>query len=684
VADLLASFATSFTSRKAQALSVAQRTVMDLTGDGSLSALATEWGQKAEKAHCLIFNASFFTKQDDRDKHSSLVSTALSVDERTKQVLAWLPALNDCGLTWLSPKDARLHLYFKDHASLAKALKAVPALVRCGTLGWMGASAECVSCSGKEGKYLVPEALRFSVIAKQALPNTQARLVAAQAFLKELQIDVQCVWQSQPRQPNTPNDMQVSFWALPREADINALVSLLNRVNGKHTLFGGHVYVHGPNSPQLQRCRDCQALGHAQKDCPLFGGVAVRLVFKNPLSPAAFASLQQHVKGVQSAMLGNAMSRDHWCAAHKATLFFHCSDAELKESLIVLWELCSSLLHEPMSTVSMTESARRQECARCGSRSKEHVCPFFDKSHGPMFQQQQHKQPTAPKASSAAAAAPTPAAAAAKATSVVAKPRFAGMCGFWRMTGACSRAGCKQLHMEGWIPPPDGCCRDFYFGACKRPEGTCSFTHLTLEDAQTKQGAAAPPAGARPPPVVTARGAKKPAAAAGQGKQPQGQGNNRFAPLSSAAASASAAAAPATPRKPSSLDSLTSPQRSVSLPFDSAAAASSRPTSRRGSVTVARSLASDLGASAAGSSAAAAEGGDDGPYQLQQRKGRKRKETSLQEAQERKAAPQPRTQAQQQQAQQQQTQRAQQHPQQQEDLEDGELRADDAEHMQED
>ena len=101
-------------------------------------------------------------------------------------------------------------------------------------------------------------------------------------------------------------------------------------------------------------------------------------------------------------------------------------------------------------------------------------------------------------------------------------------------------------------------------------------------------------------------------------------------------------------------------------------------------LTVARSLASDLGASAAGSSAAAAEGGDDGPYQLQQRKGRKRKETSLQEAQERKAAPQPRTQAQQQQAQQQQTQRAQQHPQQQEDLEDGELRADDAEHMQED
>jgi len=69
-----------------------------------------------------------------------------------------------------------------------------------------------------------------------------------------------------------------------------------------------------------------------------------------------------------------------------------------------------------MCKVNMTESARRQECARCGSRTKEHVCPFLDKSRGPMFQQQQHKQPMPVKAPTAAAAAPAASAAAAKAT----------------------------------------------------------------------------------------------------------------------------------------------------------------------------------------------------------------------------------------------------------------------------
>jgi len=118
------------------------------------------------------------------------------------------------------------------------------------------------------------------------------------ALLKEMQIDVQSMWQSK-RQPNTHNDMQVSFWALPREADISALVSVISRVHGKHTLFGGPICVHGPNSPQLQRCTECREIGHAQNDCPLFGGTAVRLVFKKPLNPAAFADLQ-HAREARS------------------------------------------------------------------------------------------------------------------------------------------------------------------------------------------------------------------------------------------------------------------------------------------------------------------------------------------------------------------------------------------------
>jgi len=162
---------------------------VDLTGDDDAgSAKAAEWTQDAEKSHCLVFSGHF--SQADQDKYDA-ISTEPSVDERNKSMLRWLPVLKECGLTWVSVDNLRLHVHFKDHASLARALKAVPHLVRCGLTGkpnaWKNA---CVSCSGAE-RYDHPEALRFWVIARQAVPGEAERLTAMSALLKEMQIDVQ-------------------------------------------------------------------------------------------------------------------------------------------------------------------------------------------------------------------------------------------------------------------------------------------------------------------------------------------------------------------------------------------------------------------------------------------------------------------------------------------------------------
>jgi hypothetical protein len=42
---------------------------------------------------------------------------------------------------------------------------------------------------------------------------------------------------------------------------------------------------------QLQHCSDCHALGHTPDSCPIYSGTAIRLLFKNPLSPVRLQEL---------------------------------------------------------------------------------------------------------------------------------------------------------------------------------------------------------------------------------------------------------------------------------------------------------------------------------------------------------------------------------------------------------
>ena len=85
------------------------------------------------------------------------------------------------------------------------------------------------------------------------------------------------------------------------------------------------------NLPPLLRCSECHTLGHSSSTCPLFGGVAVRLVFKKPMSPVFFGTFVKCVPGVRSAMLGNIYinATTSGVTSHKASLFFDADESTL-------------------------------------------------------------------------------------------------------------------------------------------------------------------------------------------------------------------------------------------------------------------------------------------------------------------------------------------------------------------
>jgi len=341
-------------------------------------------------------------------------------------------------------------------------------------------------------------------------------------------------------------------------------------------------------------------------------------------------------------MLGEKHSMDEWISAYKATLFFDTPSqntlTEFTQTLQRLTAMCGDILHEAPSSVAMTEAARKQECPVCGSHQKVHTCvPHAPK---PLQVQQQHKQPAPSKAPAAAQPVVVFVAAAPKASTALLK----GMCGEYRRSLVCNRAKCTQKHPEGWIIPPEDCCRDFYInGECKYGADACKYKHLTLEDAQRAKQAAAPSssavaAAARVPAATTSRAGvepkallnKKGAAAQPQQRQQQGRDSNTFAPLASAAA-----AAPATPRgkvQTSSLSSLTSPSALLTRSHSTPSVTPSRPAGKKLQFTTAAAAAS---ASASSASAAADE---DGGGAFQQQQGRKRRKTVEQEEEKEQAS----------------------------------------------
>ena len=613
--------------------------------DGASAAASCPAALSDSARNCLVIDIQQIASSD---KDCTALNTirnksGLSWEGKIAAVLEWLPALEKEGLVWVGKDSrfARLHLHFKNHSFLVSALKAVPFLVRCCVpstgSAWGGYSCPCSELT----RYEQPEALHFAVDPTETVPAQPGVLLSTiKDFLKRISVDVQLVWQSSQgggQRANVPHQ-RITFWVLPREADQNALVALINRVHQKHTLFGGAISVQGPNTKKTVRCPECRELGHQGDACPKFSGTAVRLRFKDPLSPYDFRLLLEG-SHCRSAMLGNTHSDNDWAPSHKATLFFDEPTSEeaiasFTKTLQELTARCSGRLFEHPSFVIMTQSQRKLECLACGDRDKVHQC--LSKSTAPSRPSvPQQQQPSAGKTTAAAAAA-SPAAASAPAAAAykeattattAAAPTYVesllkGMCGEWRKSRSCENRGrCKRTHPEEWVIIPDSICNDFLkHGSCKWAEN-CRFPHITFEKLKSKAAsststaAVAPVAAPKAAAAAKAASNKKAAMAA-----PRGGGGNMFAPLAPVAAAASAA--PTTPRKApplSSLDSLASPSSS-GLTRSRSTPSTTPNTSAKKKLT--------LGAGASAAAAASTARVDQDGFQLQKQKQNKRRRTT--------------------------------------------------------
>ena len=635
--SLSAAFAAAkkvFDQRKASppsSAAVAHHDGMRDDDDGSMAAVVPPPTLPTSAQNCLVVDSQRLASSPaDLAQFNTIRNAVLSWQEMIASVQKWLPALEGDGLvTVLSDAHfSRLHLHFKDHAALAHALKAVPFLVRCCVYHtpdvWNKVKPHW-TCSTLT-RYQQPEALHFTVTATDPLPSPSGLSTAIQEFVKKLGIDAQDVRQSsqaQEKQRTGSSSVRqhLSFWVLPREADQNALVTLINRVHKQHSLFGGLVHVQAPNCPASARCSECRKLGHQGVDCPLFSGTAVRLRFKDPMGPHDFRVLLNRVTSFRSAMLGNTHSADHWVPSHKATLFFDEPSsleaiAAFTTTLEELTAICHGRLVDVPAHVDMTQAKRKHECWTCGDRDKAHKC--LSASVVPVrlsAAQQQHAASSKPPAASNAASASAAAAPAAKSTappqtaSASTKPKSLvdGLCAEWMRTLHCNRGkGCRLQHPKDWVILPNDICHQFAKQGSCQWGSDCKHSHVSLEQlkARSSAGAAASaPASSTKAAAAKAGSSKKKAAASAS--------SNPFAPLaasssSAASSAATASAAPTTPSKaraPSSLDMLASPSLSSLTRTQSTPATTAHSSAKK-------KLA--LGATARPAAAAAAAADQDG------------------------------------------------------------------------
>ena len=245
---------------------------------------------KAASAHCLVIDhhqVRISTQQPDMEQLGSCLKSTITDAERKKVILKWLPALEEDGLGCVFVQHNRVHLHFTDNAHLARALKAVPFLVRCGAT-----SQSDQNCYGVP-RYKLPEALHLVCREPKDVLSSTENFAAVKAFLSTMGIDAQCIWQSNGAVYDAKTNPRLAFWVLPREIDPAALAALIEQVHRKHSLFGTLVDVQGMNTQQLSRCSECHALGHSSATCPQYGGVAVRLAFSKPMSPVVFGQFIQ-------------------------------------------------------------------------------------------------------------------------------------------------------------------------------------------------------------------------------------------------------------------------------------------------------------------------------------------------------------------------------------------------------
>ncbi|HSW25465.1 MAG TPA: hypothetical protein VLJ62_22085, partial [Burkholderiaceae bacterium] len=441
-------------------------------------------------AHCLVIDASRLAGNDEGTKMLTAIIAASSSSDVLRMVLRWLPQLNLAGVAcaYTEPAFKRVHINLHTQADLETALKSVRLLVRCGSLPSHGAWSGVPHCCGPR-RCEWPEMLQLSCVPVSSPKDMAALEANIKALLGEMQLDDASYLFSNSHHPSKVGFSRIVFNVLPRQASLAEMTAIVQRTHNAHSLCGGLVGVHAPNEPTLKRCPDCNELGHITRTCPRYAGVAIRLLFKQPV-PFAFKEQLQLQLGARSSYLAHGIGeqRPH----RKVTLLFDADAADaqqapsLAERIITFMLGHAHLLHEPPREVNVAD--RQHECKECGflkpKSQPAHACHFASSVILPRGPQQppRRMQPAAAAAAAAAAA-----------------PRVGGdkMCYSWRSSKVCQRMKrgdfCGFQHPADHVVQPQ-ICREFNtLLGCNRNK--CKFPHV-------RQGEAAPSPAAAPPAVA--------------------------------------------------------------------------------------------------------------------------------------------------------------------------------------
>jgi hypothetical protein len=153
------------------------------------------------------------------------------------------------------------------------------------------------------------------------------------------------------------------------------LRALIERIHGKHQLYGGRVLVHAPNSALCLRCTDCDELGHHRQARDQYGGLAVRFLFQTPMTPYALDVMRAKL-GATNAYLGNAIGT---CTPSRIVTVLFNTSVGVDIAAITQRIQTEALAYASETIVPLrfiNTSQRHKECRACGNEDRRHTCPF--------------------------------------------------------------------------------------------------------------------------------------------------------------------------------------------------------------------------------------------------------------------------------------------------------------------
>ena len=227
--------------------------------------------------------------------------------DRFKDTLPQLDSMLSIAYVTSSPSP-RLHLNFRSLPVLAAALKECGWLIRCGsTVGPAWSNRPC-----GPAKHELPELIELSCVPLR--PKALSELDGdVKALLSSMGFRTTAHWTRLPdsmqpssagRHNNSSSSKRLRINVLAR--DIALVSSVVEKHHLQFELWGGKVKVQALNQPQLRRCSQCDALGHDAAHCNRYSGLAIRLLFRSPLSFAAMQQWQE-LTSAKNAFLGSSL-----------------------------------------------------------------------------------------------------------------------------------------------------------------------------------------------------------------------------------------------------------------------------------------------------------------------------------------------------------------------------------------